>query len=289
MADPNASVEDLLILNISERQTEEIINRVNLQAEDSGSQVRTGGAPPAVSGLTLVSASGSIVVRWNASSAQDVVQYEVQFATEPWFPSPVTKATAGTTFEWSEGVAGQIYYVRVRAVNRSGTPGPYDLVVNTASGFVQSTNLALGAATAVHTFVKASGFTALTGAGTTTETYGPVYLTTIDGNAVILPFVIFSYLFSSTAGADNTLFLTFELLRRQLGGSDSVIDSAVLEITTSMGTTTSMISPSFTTFDVPPSAGTWEYRVRVTLTDTGAGSIAFQGSKLIMEFVQLKR
>jgi hypothetical protein len=287
----------LTLRQLEERLMREIERRAlaNPDVDATESTRSAGGTPPAVTGIQKVTRPGTLTVSWSRVPITDLRNYEVLIATNATFTSGVvTRSTRELQFTWEEGDDTSTYYIKVRAINTANNPGAYSATVNTANGKVTTSNIDPNAASEIHAFTKTAGFTTLD-TDTETETYGPVSIDVFDADSVVEPRVIFQVDFSSTwVAASTTNRLTIELLRRPEGGGDTVIDTAVTDFKSDLpgaatGGVVRLTLPTFTSFD-QPGAGTFEYRMRLTLSIDALGSaLSVVGIDLNMEFVQSKR
>jgi hypothetical protein len=277
----------------------EIAQRARANPQRGHGRVFAGGRPPQVSGLALLSsAPNTIAIEWNPVAVSDLLYYEVQVAKDAQFTVDVETLVAGgtTTYSYAADNSSTLqltpYYLRVRAVNQQGNPGEWSARLNSTSGQVASADFTRGAAGEIYQYVKSSSFSVLNGDGET-ETYGPVTIDVFDEYSVVQPAVIFEYNFSSDWVGAGDCNMTWEFLRRPVGGgSDTVIDSVTVDshstIPTSGGGVARAVSPTFISYDAP-GTGEWEYRIRVTVGLSGGNSLTFFGVDLTMEFIQSKR
>ncbi len=115
---------------------------------DPATALLIGQGVPQVSGLTLVSKVGAVVIAWSAVPITDLKRYEVQIATDGAFTTDVvTRFTRETKWTWDEGTAGRIYFFRIRARNIAESVGVYSNVLNGESGEVQTIDVAAAAIT----------------------------------------------------------------------------------------------------------------------------------------------
>ncbi len=169
-----------------------------------------------------------------------------------------------------------------------------------ANSAVATAKIAVAATKEFASFTKSSSFAVLD-TDAETETYGPATMTVFDANAVVGTEIRINFDMGATFPADadtntkNQLF--FEALRRPVAGADTVIDTFSYDMHINYpfaGATTGRISiPTFTVKDTP-GAGTFEYRVRVSLNIAQGGasappSLTFQGVLLNLEVEQSKR
>lgn len=150
-------------------------------------------------------------------------------------------------------------------------------------------------------FTKSSAFTLLQ-THNATETYGPATMSVFDENSVVRALIRINFdllavfEFHDPPYAENKVL--FEVLRRPVAGADSVLDSFRYDMHVTyptVGNRARISIPSFAVNDTP-GEGTFEYRVRVTLTIVAGGTsipitptLQFQGSLLNLEAEQSKR
>lgn len=295
---------------IQERNlTREIERRVKrnsgLAVGSTVSQV--GGTPPKVKGLALDTAPGSITAVWDDVPIGDLDRYELQASTSTAFVDPITRSTRAPSFPVTELTGGTTYYIRVRAVNSQGTSGPYSATLNAATGQITSDDIADGAVTTLKidsgavqeyvSFVKSSGFATLD-TNTEAETYGPVEFTTTDADTIVIPRYVFDIdIHSDYLVANDTNRLTTELLRRPSGGMDSVISTSVVDLHFKVPSVSSggasdtlrVTVPTFSDADVVGSAGTFEYRLRLTTTISGSAVLSITAANLTLEAFVIRR
>lgn len=141
-------MEDLWIPSLSHRDNIVVNARFRaLAARLAGKQehphrvvARRASASPlaAPSGLALVPAPGRITVRWNRVPTAQL--YEIQISTENDFRNPFTDRLGESEYTYEEGVPGQRYYVRVRAL-RIGAVSDFSPILDTTTGFVTTSLL----------------------------------------------------------------------------------------------------------------------------------------------------
>jgi hypothetical protein len=288
-----------------DRRTLDRLARANANA-DVNDTAYAGGTPPMVTGLSLVSNVGSIHVKWSRSSISDLKTYELQIATNGDFTENVlTKSTRELEYNWEEGEDDTTYYMRVRAVNIPGNPGPWGARLNTDTGLVNTALIDVDATTQVARFVYGDDggetFATLGSVATgDTEDYGNLTIDIFDDDAVVSPTIVFEYDYAADyLTVSATMNITFGLYRRVKDTPPWVlVNSASVDIKSSIpniggartaGDTARATVPSFVNFD-EPGQGEWDYMVRVTVNYTGANNyVEFTGVLLELEFWQSKR
>jgi hypothetical protein len=148
-------VQDDLELEVRLRRMEAKLSR---KADANLDATVTSGASdvvPQVTGLRKVGSNpGTVTVAWNAVVIPDLRRYELNFAEDLAFSTNAqTVKIATTQYQLSTisatgGAGDTALYVRVRAVNVAGTPGVWSVVLNTATGQVQTDDLADDSVTA---------------------------------------------------------------------------------------------------------------------------------------------
>jgi len=101
-------------------------------------------APPKVVGLTIEQATAqqpdgttvpALVAIWTASTALDVIGYDVEWDDDPLFGSPQARSVGGTFAGIEPVIGGVTYNVRVRAYDIDVLKGPWsDVVQGTVAG-----------------------------------------------------------------------------------------------------------------------------------------------------------
>lgn len=134
-----------------DRRFQELSDRIDQRAlanPEATTPTRSGGIPPAPSGITLVSnpAPGTITVKWNAVSISDLRRYEIQVSTSADFTNASTFSSGATTFTYDEGLPLTTYYVRARTINTSNNPSAWSKILNTTTGQAFSADLAIASA-----------------------------------------------------------------------------------------------------------------------------------------------
>ena len=273
------------------------------------------GPLPSVESLTVEQTVGSLYITFDPVNLSTLKYYEIQYSSTSEFSFPDTLTTNHTALVISPGVGvgATTYYVRVRVVDTSDRIGPWSVTVDETPGqaatadvanlAVSSAKLATGAATTakidtnatseVSQFTQSSGFTTLN-TDLETETYGPVSATTVDANTFVCVSVALQFNVSTSfpVSGDTNRF-TLELLRRPSGGADTVINTYPIDFefdipTGGVGTATFGL-PAFFVENNPGSAGTFEFRARLTVDISGSATISFTGESLTLQAVARKR
>jgi hypothetical protein len=268
-----------------------------------GTVTRSGGTPTRVSGLTPTLAPGQVVWSWNASNTADLRYYELQVSSDEGFEQDVTTYVTGLRTQATPLTAGTTYYARVRVVNQAGNPGGWSSVEDSLPGTVSTAELAENSASAIYEFEQASGFSTFSsgvaaGLWTGEETYGPLTITVTTPSAVVIPrltfdvdaLLVYSGGFFPGTDTNPTIIMRVELLRRESGGADEIIDDAEYDIMSTLRVNEVEL-PSFASFD-EPGVGVWEYRYRLYLerfTTDGTTTVDVTPLYLKMEFIQHKR
>jgi hypothetical protein len=106
---------------------------------------RGGGTPDQITGLTLSGTGpGTFTFQWSAATISDLRKYEIQIAEDVGFTTGVQNKIAATTeyaFTTGDTSVTRTYFVRVRAVNTSDTPGAYSATLNTTTGQVTTPDI----------------------------------------------------------------------------------------------------------------------------------------------------
>lgn len=280
---------------------------------DLNNLTNAGTDPPIVTGLTLVSNVNTIHVKWTASNIPDLRHYELQIALNSDFTDTViTKKTQEIEYIWEEGDVDTAYYIRVRAVNILGNPGPWSSRVNTLTGKVYTSLIEVDATTNVVRFVYGDDggetFATLGYNGTaSTEDYGNLTIDVFDSDSVVQPNIIMKFEYASKypigGGSYYTQNYQVGLYRREQGTTPwgTALNTAQIDVKSSVPSTYAGFAtdkaqakvPVFTNYD-EPGQGIWEYMVRVTIVDAsspsaGAAWLTWKGLYLEMEFWQTKR
>ena len=106
---------------------------------------RGGGTPPQITGLSLSGTSpGSFTFAWSAATISDLRRYDISIAEDVGFTTGVqSKIAALNEYAFTTGDTSvtRTYFVRVRAVNTSDTPGAYSATLNTTTGQVTTEDI----------------------------------------------------------------------------------------------------------------------------------------------------
>jgi hypothetical protein len=108
---------------------------------------RAGQRPPKIKGLTLSTSPGAIEASWDAPPILDLKRFDVQISTSPAFVNPTTLTVRGLRVLFEDGVAGAVYYFRVRAVNSGETEGVFSNTASASPGDIDTAELADGSVT----------------------------------------------------------------------------------------------------------------------------------------------
>lgn len=103
-----------------------------------GQTVRTGNAPPILTGLTGFAQMRRVFLAWNDSPAADLARYELQASTSPVFAGASTFNTSNPWFTFEDATTGTTYYFRVRAVNIAGNASAYSNTLSLTPGGLSS-------------------------------------------------------------------------------------------------------------------------------------------------------
>jgi hypothetical protein len=141
-----------LELELRLRRIETELEKRLLANPDATATSRARSTPPQVTGIRVTgSTPGAVTIAWNATPIPDLRRYDVEFAEDTAFvTNKQTFREGGTSFQFSTasatgGAGGTTFFARVRAVNSILQPGPYSVVLNTATGEVVSGDIADGA------------------------------------------------------------------------------------------------------------------------------------------------
>lgn len=198
---------------------------------DISQSSRALGTPGQVTGLTIDrSVIGGLQFVWNANTQSDI-HYSIEISTSSTFAASTTttRKTREPRYFFAEGNSTLTYYIRVRAINSRGDPGPYSSVLNSTTGQATANNLISGAANEVVRTIQTSFSPAtLSTAGTTTGVYGSTAVETIGGPILVFAHFKWDYSYST----NHIIFL-----RTRINGI-SVIEYEEKTSFTSAGTAT---------------------------------------------------
>jgi len=211
---------------------------------------------PQVTGVQVNEAMNAWRVEWTPTEISGLQKYEVQLSSDPRFSAATSSYTKYTWFTKTDNTSTGTRYVRIRALSTSQGTGPWSATVDTTTGLVTTSDIT---SNAIHQFVEwsetdASSFKhiydgdagivhAVNGDPTpadTTETYGPVTITTSE-DGIVVPYCIFQMAYQSIylastyinfgktdAGGYNLAWdpvcqLTVEILRQESGAPSPVV------------------------------------------------------------------
>lgn len=270
-------------------------------------------APNAPGGVTAIGRFSKVVyiVDLPANPDPDLSGLLVWADTDPDFEPadeflvadravPVPGSTPFVVGEF-DAISDQTIYVRC-AFYDAFTKDPAQLNVSAAEEvvipLVQTLDLESGAAQQYSLFSQSSSFSLLDANGET-ETYGPVEFDTVDADTLVVPRYVFRLDFNSTyVNANDTNRYVVELLRRPVGvpASEVVVDTTTFDFHFTLpnpasGPTDTMrvTIPTFSAVDVVGSAGSWEYRLRVTAQSSGSAFLSLQLVTLKLEALVVRR
>jgi len=259
----------------------------------TSSTISSGFGPPKIAGLTRTQVVDGIQVTWTDPGIRDLAFYEVQRSTTNTFVNPTSVRVRQEQHIFRDLDPDTTYFIRVRAQNQAGNLGPFSNSVNTTTGTVQASEIAVGATQTIHE-VSQSGSPifnlATNGATNNTD---DLTFTVFDANTIIIPRSIIQLDYASAWGASSTTNnLTVEL-REDTGSGFSTVDSAQIDFKStvpSSGASKARVTlPSFTSFR-QPGGGSITYDIKLTTNIAGAASgldIDFLNIKL--QFLQIKR
>lgn len=231
-----------------------------------GGSNRIGIEPPQVSGFSVSSTQGSITVNWDDVAIGDLDRYEVQVSTSAAMVDPTTRFTRSPTFVVTEADPDTTYYMRVRAISKSNQAGLYSLVLNTETGLVDNSSLAVDAvatenvqdnAITVPTSAFSSGATQITAAAGWADVQTVTY--TSIGTPVAL---IFGFKYQDVGGGGAAVIDV-----RILKDNSTVVQTLTSIIDTGTGGQGNPGSFCFVIADTP-AAGSVTYDVQADVTDT---------------------
>jgi hypothetical protein len=250
----------------------------------------------AVANVDDQTVAGAITVRWNAAPAADLSHYNVEVSESSGFTGSTTYRTTGTRFEYTDGVQGTTYFIRVSTINKDGTASDPTPTLNSTTGQVGTAALEVGAASSVSRFAKSTGFTKMVAVDVPgdTQVFGPVFVEVARDDSVVLPLVVTEVDLHSNWTGVSYQYVLMELLRRRSGESnDTVIDSVQPDFKSdlpgvALPATARVVLAAFTTFDTP-GAGDVEYRVRLTaVKGDPLADLELTVNNITVEMVQLK-
>ena len=296
MSSPINSVafRELLALSQRIRSVEEAVAQralANRFAEDTS--IRLPDRPPQVTGIQIEEAVTAIRISWSPSPAAALLYYELQFSTSLDFTGVITRRTSETFYDFTGGDPEATYYVRVRAIANAGSgtvAGEYSAVVNGSTGLVETTDLALNAATnPAQKLLQVFDPPTLSTTGTLVAEYGvddPATIDTVGG--VVLPFVTPTVVVQTTIGATTTTCGARYRLLRSDGSGFSPTGDTIISSTNSQFTGTSTItglgSPD------QPGTGTFEYAVQIEVfTNNPLNVISVTPVSIEFELLELRR
>jgi len=299
---------------------------------DVSSQSRL--VPLQVENISITGGTQCWRLEWDSVTAPDLKQYIVQVSESAAFNEYTDYDVDTPYFEYTvqPGVTDVVNYVRVRAVTNLGYEGPWSGKYDIESGLLTTEDFEQGSTTGFVQWSQTSFddhlmATKLTDLGSniysggnavakawygvtgdqpstvTTDTYGPVYYTAVDGG-IVFPYVAFDCKYMSIyrhithdSTTERRATLQFSLLRRPTGGADTEVTASNQDFLSSLP-----ISPSWgwyglhkrywnvdtiqTRFFFPlnpdvPGQGDWEYRFKFTAS-------AYTPSAIYIEPLTLK-
>jgi len=218
---------------------------------------------PQVTGISVNEAMNAWRIEWTPTEITGLQKYEVQVSSDPRFSAATSSYTRYTWYTKTDNTSTGTRYARVRALSTSQGTGPWSATIDTTTGLVTTDDIT---SNAVQQFIEwsetdASSFKHIYAGNAgiphgvlgdptpaaTTETYGPVTITTSE-NGIVVPYTIFqmayqcvymsaaAFDFGFDAGSGPNLAwypsneLKIEVLRQESGApAPVVIDTMIFD------------------------------------------------------------
>lgn len=207
--DQNAA--DTVELRRALRDLQNRADAAGLGNRNLGQTVRTGNAPPILTGLTGYAQMRRVFLAWNDSPAADLARYELQASTSPVFAGASTFNTSNPWFTFEDATTGTTYYFRVRAVNIAGNASAYSNTLSLTPGGLTTTDVGGSSNTSPIVLIERQTVNLGTGSGPGVNNIS--FTTGIDASKYIEYFLVFD---SMQPDVDN---IGQVWLRVRVGGS----------------------------------------------------------------------